>query len=300
MEKKILVIGSINTDMVVFTEKLPAPGETVLGGKFLMNGGGKGANQAVAARRLGGNVSFVGKTGDDIYGKMSKQLLDNEGIDTANITVDYDNASGVAMIVVDEKGENSIVVAPGSNSTLSVEDIDTAGKVVDESDIILLQLEIPLEAVVYATGIASEKGKKVILNHAPARSLPDKLLQGLYAITPNETETKLLTGIPVSDINSATKAAALLKTKGVDVVVITMGAKGAFLMSDEYTGLIEAPSVKTVDSTAAGDTFNGAFAVALTEGMSLPDAVKFATRAASISVTREGAQSSIPYRKEIF
>ncbi len=297
--KKILVVGSSNTDMVIKTHKFPAPGETILGGRFLMNAGGKGANQAVAAARLGGVVAFVGKIGEDIFGKQAVQQLEDEGIDVSFVAVDPENPSGVAMITVDRNAENSIVVAPGSNGTLSPSDFDKAMSKLDESDYVLMQLEIPIPTVEYIAEKASLKKKKVILNPAPAAVLSGELLQNLYLITPNETEAELLTGIKVTDEVSALKAATQLHENGVESVIITMGAAGAFLLENGQSQLIKAPKVNAVDTTAAGDTFNGALIVALSEGKSVSEAIVFANKAASISVTRIGAQSSVPYRREI-
>jgi ribokinase len=297
--KKILVVGSSNTDMVIKTRKFPVPGETILGGRFFMNAGGKGANQAVAARRLGGTVSFVGKIGDDIFGKQAMQLLEDEGIHVDFVANDPENPSGVAMITVDANGENSIVVAPGSNGTLSPADFDQALSELDESDIVLLQLEIPLTTVEHVAEIASKRNKKVVLNPAPADQLPGSLFKNIFLITPNETEAELLTGIRTTNPETANKAANILKEKGVKVVIITMGAAGAFVLSDEFTGMVGTPKVEAVDTTAAGDTFNGALVVALSEEMPMQKAVEFACKAAAISVTRIGAQSSIPSRKEI-
>lgn len=297
--KKILVVGSSNTDMVIKTRKFPAPGETILGGRFFMNPGGKGANQAVAAKRLGGMVSFVGKIGDDIFGKQAMQLLEDEGINVDFVATDPEKPSGVALITVDAKAENSIVVAPGSNGTLSSIDFDRAYSVLNESEIVLLQLEIPISTVAHIAEIASKKGKKVILNPAPADQLSDELLKNIYLITPNESEAELLTGVRASDLESAKKAASILNKKGIKVVIITMGAAGAYVLSENFTGMVNAPKVDAVDTTAAGDTFNGALAVAISEEMDLKRAVEFACRAASISVTRIGAQSSIPFRKEL-
>lgn len=296
---RITVIGSSNTDMVIKTSKLPIPGETILGGNFFMNAGGKGANQAVAAARLGGKVSFVAKTGDDIFGKQAKQVFESENINTDFIFTDPDNPSGVALITVDSKAENCIVVAPGANGNLSVHDIDKAREEILRSEIILMQLEIPLKTVIYAAGMAFAAGKKVILNPAPACALPDDLLQKLYIITPNETETELLTGIHVSDTISAEKAARVLHKKGIQIVIITLGSKGAFCFTSNGFATIPAPKAEAIDTTAAGDVFNGALAVAVAEGMELEKAVELANKAASISVTRLGAQSSAPYRKEI-
>lgn len=297
--KKILVVGSSNTDMVIKTQNFPAPGETILGGRFLMNAGGKGANQAVAAARLGGMVTFVGKIGDDIFGKQAVQQLEDEGINVEYVAVDPENPSGVALITVDSKGENSIVVAPGSNGTLSASDFDKANTELDESEFVLMQLEIPIPTVEHIALKAAQKLKKVVLNPAPAAKLSDELLKNLYVITPNETEAELLTGIKVTNQHSALKAAMALNSKGVEIVIITMGSAGAFLLSNGKSEIIGAPKVVAVDTTAAGDTFNGALVVALSEGKTIQDSIAFANRAASISVTRIGAQSSVPFRKEI-
>lgn len=296
---RIAVIGSSNTDMVIKTSKLPIPGETILGGKFFMNPGGKGANQAVAAARLGGKVSFIAKTGDDVFGKQARQIFENENINTDYLVTDPGHPSGVALITVDAKGENCIVVAPGSNGYLSQGDVDLAREEILRSDIVLMQLEIPLETVVYAANLAFEAGKKVILNPAPAAQITDDLLSKLYLITPNETEAELISGIPVKDMETATLAACNLFERGVKVVIITLGSKGALLYTGEEAKLIPSPKVEAVDTTAAGDVFNGAIAVAISEGFDLEKAVEFACKAAAISVTRMGAQSSAPYWKEI-
>ena len=297
--KKILVIGSSNTDMVIKTQSFPVPGETILGGRFLMNAGGKGANQAVAASRLGGMVTFIGKIGDDIFGKQAVQQLEDEGINVNFVAVDPENPSGVAMITVDRKAENTIVVAPGSNGTLSPEDFNKALSELPDAEFVLMQLEIPIPTVEYIARIAAQNQKKVILNPAPAAKLSDELLQNLYIITPNETEAELLTGIKVTNEQSALKAALVLHGKGVEIVIITMGAAGAFLLVNGESGIIQVPKVEAVDTTAAGDTFNGALVVALSEGKSIPESITFANKAAAISVTRIGAQSSVPFRKEI-
>lgn len=296
---KILVVGSSNTDMVIKTLHFPSPGETILGGRFLMNAGGKGANQAVAAARLGGVVTFVGKIGDDIFGKQAVQQLEDEGINVDFVAVDHGNPSGVAMITVDRKGENSIVVAPGSNGTLNPEDFNKALPELTDAEFVLMQLEIPIPTVEYIARIAAQKQKKVILNPAPAAALSDELLQNLYIITPNETEAELLTQIKISDEQSALKAAESLHEKGVEIVIVTMGAAGAFVLINGESELIKAPKVEAHDTTAAGDTFNGALVVALSEGKTIQESIAFANRAAAISVTRIGAQSSVPFRKEI-
>lgn len=296
---RIVVVGSSNTDMVIKTSKLPVPGETILGGKFFMNPGGKGANQAVAAARLGGKVIFIAKTGDDVFGKQARQLFEIEKINTDYLVTDPSHPSGVALITVDVKGENCIVVAPGSNSYLFKCDIDLAKEEILRTDIVLMQLEIPVETVEYVADIAYKSGKKVILNPAPAAKISDELLSKLYMITPNETEAELISGIPVKDMESATIAARTLYERGVKVVIITLGSKGALLYTGEKATSVLSPKVEAVDTTAAGDVFNGAIAVAVSEGMDLEKAVEFACKVAALSVTRMGAQASAPYRKEI-
>jgi ribokinase len=296
---RIIVIGSSNTDMVIKSKKLPVPGETILGGTFLMNPGGKGANQAVAAARLGGNVTFVTKTGNDMFGAETMHIFDNEGIDTRYIIKDYKNPSGVALINVDDNGENSIVVAPGSNGSLSADDINDEVFETGQSDLFLMQLEIPVSTVEFAAKKAVSNGNRVILNPAPALQLSDDLLRCLYLITPNETEAEFLTGIKVYDTVTAEKAASKLRDKGVKNVIITMGSSGSYIQSGAISKLVPVTPVKAIDTTAAGDVFNGALLVAISEGKDLPDAMIFANKAASISVTRMGAQASAPYRKEI-
>ena len=296
---RILVAGSSNTDMVVRLKTLPRPGETVIGGAFLMNAGGKGANQAVATARLGGNVAFICKTGNDIFGKQAIQLFQQEGIDTSYIFTDAENPSGVALITVDEHAENCIAVASGANANLKPEDIALVGKAIEEAEYVLMQLEIPMDTVEYIAEIACRHNKKVILNPAPALSLSKELLQHLYAITPNETEAEIITGITISDGQSAIEAAQAIANLGVPNVIITLGAKGVLLYTESQATVIPAHKVEAVDTTAAGDVFNGAFTLALSEGMSLDQAVRFACKAAAISVTRIGAQASAPYRQEV-
>lgn len=296
---KITVIGSSNTDMVVMTSHFPAPGETILGGEFLMNAGGKGANQAVAAARLGGSVSFVGKVGNDIFGDKAVDNIEKEGIDVSAVTRDEKAPSGVAQIIVDSKGENCIVVAPGANMNLHRPDVDHALEKIINTDILLMQLEVPIDTILYAAKKAHQAGVKVILNPAPAAPLPNELYEYLYMITPNESETELLTGIKVTDEASALEAATVFKESGIESIIITMGSKGAYVFSDEWKGTVPAFKVKPVDTTAAGDCFNGALAVALAKGAALTEAVTFANHAASIAVTRAGAQASLPFIEEV-
>lgn len=297
--KKLLVVGSSNTDMVIKTDHLPKPGETVLGGTFFMNPGGKGANQAVAAARLGIAVTFICKTGNDIFGHQANQLLEDEGIDTSYIFSDIRTPSGVALITVDAKAENCIVVASGANANLQPADLKKAEEALDSSDIVLMQLEIPIETVEYVAALVSAKAKKVILNPAPAYPLSKALLSNLYLITPNETEAEMLSGVKIYDLLTAKDAAIEICRLGVKNVVITLGSKGALVYGDGKFDVVEAFKVEAVDTTAAGDVFNGALCAALLEGQTLVDAVRFACKAASISVTRNGAQDSAPYRNEI-
>jgi ribokinase len=297
--KKIVVVGSCNTDMVIKADRLPVPGETILGGTFFMNPGGKGANQAVAASRMGGNVTLISKTGNDVFGKQSVMLYTSENIKTDFIYSDPKHPSGVALITVDSQGENCIVVASGANAYLTPADIDKASAEIENSDLVLMQLEIPIETVEYVAQMASKKGIKVILNPAPARALSDNLLKHLYIIIPNKSEAEILSGIKVCDIDSAKQAADIISAKGVDIVVITLGSQGALIKEYNEYLFVEAFKVAALDTTAAGDTFCGAFCVGLSEGRSILDAVKLAARAAAITVTRMGAQASIPYRSEL-
>jgi ribokinase len=295
----IYVVGSSNTDMVIQSDKLPYPGETVIGGEFLMNPGGKGANQAVAAARLGGTVFFVGKTGDDLFGKQAVQQLKKENIHTDFLATDPHRPSGVALICVDKSGENSISVAPGANAALTKEDISVALGQLTKNDLVLVQLEIPLEVVSYAVAKSAAVGARVILNPAPAQTLADETLSSLFLITPNEIEAEHLTGIRVSDLQSAENAARVLRERGCEHVLITLGAKGAYVYSGEISTIVPSVPIKAVDTTAAGDCFNGALAVALSEGMNIREAVTFACKSAAISATRMGAQASMPYRVEV-
>ncbi|MCM5663895.1 ribokinase [Galbibacter mesophilus] len=296
---KIVVIGSSNTDMVIQTKKMPAPGETVLGGTFLMNAGGKGANQAVAAAKLEASVTFVGCRGNDVFGQKANDELASVGIDTTHFREVEEVASGIATITVDESGENSIVVASGANLHVSKEDIDTAKNAIQNASVVLLQLEIPLPTVVYAAEEAHKMNKKVILNPAPFTDIPTTIFPNLFAITPNETEAFGLTNVKVSDEASAKKAAEVLFEKGVSNVIITMGAQGAYLFNENGGKLIPTEKVKAVDTTAAGDTFNGAFASAIAKGKTMEEAIKFANKAGALSVTKMGAQQSCPTLKEV-
>ena len=298
-QKSILVVGSSNTDMVIKANHFPVPGETILGGEFFMFPGGKGANQAVAASRLGGNVTFIAKVGSDIFGAQALQQFKNEKINTLFIITDKENPSGVALITVDAKGENTIVVAQGANGALLPTDIQRADKEIEHADIVLMQLEIPIETVLHVASRTNRYKRKLILNPAPARQLPDEVLNGLFIITPNESEAEILLGVKITDINSVKMAAKKLYDKGVANVVITLGAEGAYIYNTDGGRLIPTKKVTPVDTTAAGDVFNGALAVAISENKSLDEAVEFANCAAAISVTRMGAQASAPFRNEL-
>lgn len=293
------MIGSSNVDMVVRTSHLPAPGETILGGEFFMNQGGKGANQAVAIKRLGGNLIFMAKLGNDVLGRQSVGYFKKEGIDTRYIALDEDSASGVALISVDDHAENSIVVASGANMLLNEQDVDKMLEEMCEGDILLMQLEIPLQTVEYAARKAFGKGVKVVLNPAPARSLPKELFRHLYMVTPNRIEAEMLTGIKIANDADVEKVAEEICAMGVKNVIITLGSKGCLIREEGVSYRIDAFKVAPVDTTAAGDTFNGALCVGLSEGMDLKQAAVMASKASSIAVTRMGAQSSIPYREEL-
>ena len=298
VNKKILVIGSSNTDMTIKSDGLPLPGQTILGGRFVMGPGGKGANQAVAAKRLGGDVEFICKVGHDIFGKNATDGYKKEGIDISHILYSTE-PSGVALILVDKTGENVISVAPGANGDLSVEDIESIADTIKESDYLILQLEIPIDAVIRAAQIAHEAGVYVILNPAPACELPSKIFQYISLITPNQTETELMTGVKLNNEQSVVTAVESFNRMGVKDVIITLGSKGSLVCSKGKHEFVPAIKVNAVDATAAGDTFCGAVCVALSQGKDLKEAAAFATKAASLTVQKMGAQDSIPSITEI-
>lgn len=295
---KIIVVGSSNTDMIVRSERLPRPGESVVGGEFMMAGGGKGANQAVTVARLGHKVVFAAALGRDIFGDAAESQYRRFGIDTSYI-VRKNTPSGVALIMVDSNAQNSISVALGANNCLTVEDIMPALESIKSGDILLLQLEIPMETIDECVAIAHSKGARVVLNPAPAAAVSEQTLSKLYLITPNQTEAETLTGVVVKDEATARLAAEILVSRGVERVVVTMGSAGALLYQDGKAEMIPALKVVAVDTTAAGDVYNGALCVALAEDKQLKEALQFATKASAISVTRIGAQPSIPTREEV-
>ncbi|HIW51850.1 MAG TPA: ribokinase [Candidatus Alistipes excrementipullorum] len=296
---KIIVIGSSNTDLAIKTIRIPEPGETVMGGTFMMTAGGKGANQAVAVARLGGDVAFVTKVGDDMFGDESRARYVKEGLPEKFLLVEKGTPSGVALITVDARGENCIVVAPGANNALTCADVDAVRDEIAAADYLLLQLEIPMEVVEHAAEVAVANGTKVILNPAPAAELSKTLIESLYLITPNRTECQLLSGVAIANEADAGAAAGKLMEMGVKNVIVTLGSKGSLVRTAEGCTVVEACRVESVDTTAAGDVFNGALCVALSEGKDLVEAARFASRASAISVTRMGAQSSVPYRAEL-
>lgn len=294
----VLVIGSSNTDMVINLPTLPRPGETISNGRFQTFAGGKGCNQAIAARRAGAQVRFVAAVGDDDFGRSAIALCSNEGIDTSAIQVVADSPSGIAMIFVDETGENCIGVAPGANQMLTPNMISEHATLFDEADVLLIQLETPIETVSTALQMARDRGLPALLNPAPAARLPNDALAGLYCITPNESEAQVLTGMPVSDVESAIAAADALRAQGIENVIVTLGSEGAVLRNNKGTYKQDAESVTVVDTTGAGDTLNGVFAAMIAKHQSLHLSIERAVAAATQSVQIAGATASIPYLSE--
>lgn len=298
--KNILVIGSLNMDFVIEVNKMPLPGETILGKNFTLIPGGKGANQAYAIGKLGGNVSMLGAVGNDEYGKKILENLNSVNVNTNNIIKLEDIQTGSAFINVDKNGENSIVVVSGANGKITKETIDSNINLIEKADIIVMQLEIPLEVVEYASKLAKQKGKLVILDPAPARpNLSEELLSNIDIIKPNETEIQILSGIEAKANEEIIRAARSLIEKGVDTVIVTLGDKGSILVTKELEKSFDSFNVEVVDTTAAGDSFTAALAKSLLEGKNIEEAIKFGHLVSSIVVTKKGAQTSIPTQKEI-
>lgn len=297
---RIVVVGSSNTDMVVKADRIPAPGETILGGAFVMAAGGKGANQAVAAARLGAEVTFVARLGTDPLGDQAVAGYRREGILTDLVVRDPDRPTGVALIIVDARGENSITVALGANEALSPDDVERAADRIRAADAVVMQLEVPLAAVERAAALAAAAGVPVILDPAPApdAGLPAALLAHVTCLKPNESEAERLTGIRVIDVASATRAAADLRARGPRTVIVTLGAAGAVLVDDAGARHMPAHPIVAVDTTAAGDAFTGALATAVGRGGSWDDAVRLALAAGASAATRMGAQPSLPTEAE--
>lgn len=300
MNKKLTVLGSINADHVISVAHFVKPGETLTGRDYHIAFGGKGANQAVAAARLGATVSFIACIGADDIGRNMKQAFAQDGIAVHSVVEIADETTGIAMIQVADSGENSIVISAGANAALDEQIVAQFRDDITRADYLLMQLETPLSAVQKAAELAKAHDTFVILNPAPARPLSDEMLALVDMITPNETEAEILTGIAVTDEKSAAKAAQVFHQKGIHTVLITLGSKGVYVSQKETEkgNIVAGFRVQAVDTTAAGDTFNGALVTALAEGKNLDDAIRFAHAAAAISVTRKGAQPSIPYRQE--
>ena len=296
---KLVVLGSINADHILNLESFPTPGETVTGHHYQVAFGGKGANQAVAAGRSGADIAFIACTGDDDIGERVRRQLERDRIDVAPVRAVNAQSTGVALIFVNAEGENVIGIHAGANAALSVEQVEAEKARIAGAQVLLMQLESPLESVLAAAKIAHQHQTTVVLNPAPARDLPDELLSLIDIITPNETEAEKLTGIRVENDDDAAKAARVLHEKGIGIVMITLGSRGVWVSHDGQGRRVPGFKVQAVDTIAAGDTFNGAFVTALLEGTALDEAIRFAHAAAAIAVTRKGAQPSVPWREEI-
>ncbi|MFH0266546.1 ribokinase [Vibrio rumoiensis] len=298
---KLIVFGSVNADHVLQVPSFPRPGETLMGRNYQVIPGGKGANQAVAAARLGADIGFIACVGSDSFGQNIIQSFTQDGINTDYVSIIPSTPTGVALIQVSDDGENSICLSPEANNALDQARVATFKAPIQHCHYLLLQLETPLDGIESAIDLAKatlHSDIKVVLNPAPAKALPDSILKHIDIITPNETEAEVLTGIAVTDDISAQAAANALHSKGITTVMITLGAKGVWLSENGKGNLIQGFKVKAIDTTAAGDTFNGAFVTALLEGMETTQAIQFAHAAAALSVTRFGAQTSIPTRQE--
>lgn len=300
MHAKVVVVGSLNMDLVARAQRLPRAGETLPGEAFFTAPGGKGANQAVAVARLGGSVAMVGNVGDDAYGQQLRKALEREGVDCQAVSVCEGVSSGVALITVDAASQNCIVIIPGGNGLLTPQSVQRFDKLLQAADVIICQLEVPAETVAWALARGHELGKRVILNPAPATGpLPSTWFGHIDYLTPNESEAEALTGITVTDQGSALRAGERLLQLGAGKVIITLGAQGALLVTAQGHQHFPAPVVQPVDTTVAGDTFVGGFAAALVRGLEEGEAIAFGQRAAALSVTRVGAQPSIPYLSEL-
>lgn len=300
-KSRILVVGSANTDMVISAEHFPLPEETMMGHGFMTNHGGKGANQAVAAARLEGNTAFIGKVGDDQFGHSTIEMMKGEGIDVSGLTVTSEQASGVALITTVPSGENSIIVDSGANGLLKPEDITNAEKLFEDAGIVLMQLETPIDTLTEAAAMAKKHGAYVVLNPAPApkEPLPVELLKNVDLLIPNETEAAYISGVNIAGDEDLPAAMNEIQKLGVKDVIITVGSRGVCARIDGEMVTVPAFKVKAIDTTAAGDTFCGALCVALSNGKPLVEAIRFGCKASSISVTRRGAQMSMPRLEEI-
>lgn len=296
----LIVVGSLNMDLIVRTPRIPAPGETILGKSFTTAAGGKGGNQAVAAAKLGAPVKIIGRIGKDDFGKQLRSSLNVVGVDTRYLVEDAETATGVALISVDDAGQNSIIVAPGANGRVTRQDVDAARDAIREARVVVAQLEIPLETVAYAMRVAHDAGALTILNPAPAQTLPRQLFQDVDVLIPNETEASQLTNIPVTDFASAAQAAVVLREMGARRIIITLGSQGALWIQENGNSLEILPfPVKPVDSTAAGDAFVGALAAALAREQDWESSMILASAAGALTTTKHGAQPSLPTRAEL-
>ena len=296
--KNICVIGSLNMDLVVNVDTMPKPGQTIIGSNFKEVPGGKGANQAVAMARLNGNVSMIGKVGEDGFGQTLINSLKNDKVDTT-YTQTSKGATGVALITVDKNAQNSIVVSPGANFEVKEDDIDNNIEAIKNSDIVVLQLETPLNTIKYALNKAKELNKYTILNPAPAVKLDDEIIKNVDLLTPNETELEIISGVSIETEEDIQKAAQIMIEKGVKELIVTLGSKGSLYINKEKSMFKKAYKVEAVDTTAAGDSYTGALAVALSQDKNIEDAMDFASKVGALSVLKEGAQSSLPTLEDV-
>ena len=296
--KNICVIGSLNMDLVVNVDTMPKPGQTIIGSNFKEVPGGKGANQAVAMARLNGNVSMIGKVGEDGFGQTLINSLKNDKVDTTYIQTTK-GSTGVALITVDKNAQNSIVVSPGANFEVKEDDIDNNIEAIKNSDIVVLQLETPLNTIKYALNKAKELNKYTILNPAPAVKLDDEIIKNVDLLTPNETELEIISGVSIETEEDIQKAAQIMIEKGVKELIVTLGSKGSLYINKEKSMFKKAYKVEAVDTTAAGDSYTGALAVALSQDKNIEDAMDFASKVGALSVLKEGAQSSLPTLEDV-
>ena len=296
--KKICVIGSLNMDLVVIVDEMPKKGQTLIGSQFKEVPGGKGANQAVAMARLNGNVTMIGKVGNDGFGQTLVNALKKDNVNTDYIKVE-EGPSGVALITVDKNAENSIVVAPGANFRVLKEDIDKSIDAIKESDIVVVQLETPLDTIKYALQESKKLGKYTILNPAPAVKLDDDIIKNVDLLTPNETELEILSGLKIENEDDIIKAAEIMIQKGVKQLIVTLGSKGSLYIDKDNMKFKKSYKVDAIDTTAAGDSYTGALSVAFSQDKDIEEAMDFASKVGALCVTKEGAQTSLPTIQEV-